>query len=131
MSGVKPVELTRFLGWLRTWAEVEQLYDPPGSPELGPMELLAERVMTSRAHLSQVLNGRRCGRHTWRRIQKVLGETEGMSLLRLCPAWNNRGAELSAKTRRGKGAEKESVGSDVSVGSSYAKASADTSGGAA
>lgn len=59
-------------------------------------ERLAEDVMTNRAHLSQVLSGRRPGMHTWRRLVKVL-PMDGLSLLQLCPSWNIHAARAFAK----------------------------------
>jgi transcriptional regulator with XRE-family HTH domain len=50
-------------------------------------EQLAEDAMTSRAHLSQVLTGHRRGKHTWRRLVRVLPR-EGLLLLQQCSSWN-------------------------------------------
>lgn len=61
-------------------------------------ERLAEDVMTNRAHLSQVLHGRRGGLHTWRRLVKVL-PMDGLLLLQQCPSWN-KAAEVALKERR-------------------------------
>ena len=45
------------------------------------IERLAERVKTNRAHLSQVLSGKRCGRHTWKHLEDHLTYEE-MNVLR-------------------------------------------------
>ncbi len=58
---------------------------------------LAEECLTSRAHLNQVLTGKRSGGPTWRRIVKVL-PMEGLLLLQHCAAWNNfAGAALQKR----------------------------------
>jgi hypothetical protein len=64
----------------------------------GNQEALADAVMTNRAHLSQVLHGRRRGKHTWTRLVKVL-PAPGLLLLQQCPAWNKDAAE-ALKQRR-------------------------------
>lgn len=50
-------------------------------------EQLADDAMTSRAHLSQVLTGSRRGKHTWKRLVRVLPR-EGLLLLQQCSSWN-------------------------------------------
>jgi len=52
---------------------------------------LAEECDSSRAHLNQVLAGKRTGGHTWRRIVRVL-PMEGLLLLQQCSAWNKYAA---------------------------------------
>lgn len=61
-------------------------------------ERLADDVMTNRAHLSQVLSGRRRGKHTWRRLVKVL-PMEGLLLLQQCPSWNKDAAAALSERR--------------------------------
>lgn len=48
---------------------------------------LAEECLTGRAQLNQILSGRRCGRHTWKRIVKIL-PMEAVLLLKQGSAWN-------------------------------------------
>jgi hypothetical protein len=64
----------------------------------GNQEQLARTVMTSRAHLSQVLRGARCGRHTWKRLVRVLPE-EGLELLQQLPTWNSAATVALAQRR--------------------------------
>lgn len=61
-------------------------------------ERLADDVMTNRAHLSQVLSGRRRGKHTWRRLVKVL-PMDGLLLLQQCPSWNTDAARALQERR--------------------------------
>lgn len=93
--------LTAFYRWLHT-------VPLPENPEgRYTQERLAEDVMTNRAHLSQVLSGKRRGRHTWRRLVRVVPPA-GVSLLQQCPSWNNdarkalaeREAELAKRARK-------------------------------
>jgi transcriptional regulator with XRE-family HTH domain len=71
----------------------------PENPEKRyTQERLADDVMTNRAHLSQVLSGRRRGKHTWCRLVKVL-PSDGLSLLQQCPSWNNDALAALAKRR--------------------------------
>lgn len=61
-------------------------------------ERIAEEIVTNRAHLNQVLNGKRTGGQTWRRIVKAL-PMEGLLLLQQCAAWN-KFAEKALEKRR-------------------------------
>jgi transcriptional regulator with XRE-family HTH domain len=72
MSGIKPVELTLFYRALRARGLSQAK--------------LADLAMTNRAHLSQVLTGKRPGRHTWRRIARFL-EPEELALLQHRSTW--------------------------------------------
>jgi transcriptional regulator with XRE-family HTH domain len=83
------------------WLHAQPL---PENPEgRYTQERLAEDVMTGRAHLSQVLSGRRRGKHTWRRLVRVV-PAEGLFLLKQCPSWNKDAAAAfrahTAKTRK-------------------------------
>lgn len=78
-------KLAAFNRWLRARPLPE---NPEGRYT---QERLAADVMTNRAHLSQVLSGKRPGPHTWKRLVKVL-PMEGLSLLQQCPSWNNDAA---------------------------------------
>lgn len=89
MSLVTNLKLYEFHRWLR---------DPANPFKPTNQEELADLIMTNRAHLSQVLSGKRRGGHTWRRLVKVLPE-EGLSLLRQSSAWNNF-AEAALVQRR-------------------------------
>lgn len=89
MSLVTNPKLYDFHRWLR---DPENTFKPVNQAEL------AELIMTNRAHLSQVLNGKRPGGHTWRRLVKVLPEA-GLSLLRQSSAWNKY-AEAALEQRR-------------------------------
>lgn len=60
---------------------------------------LAEECMTSRAHLNQVLTGKRCGRLTWKRLVKVL-PVDGLLLLQHCSAWNKFAAKALEDRRQ-------------------------------
>ena len=92
MSIATNPKLYAFHRWLRTHCVT-------GKPEVRfNQEVLAELVMTNRAHLSQVLNGTRKGTHTWKRLVKVL-PTEGLSLLRQSSAWN-KVAEAAYRERK-------------------------------
>ncbi len=82
MSLVTNRALYDFLHWLHGWQPDAEI-----RPGIFTQEDLAEKIMTNRAHLSQVLTGKRSGVHTWRRLVKVLPE-EGLSLLRHCSSWN-------------------------------------------
>jgi hypothetical protein len=82
MSIATNPNLAAFYRWLRR----QPVKGWPG--ERLNQELLADMVMTNRAHLSQVLAGRRRGMHTWRRLVKVL-PLEGLLLLQQCASWNN------------------------------------------
>lgn len=77
--------LAAFYRWLHTRPL------PEASERRYTQERLADDVMTNRAHLSQVLSGRRRGKHTWARLVRVL-PMEGVSLLQQCPSWNNDAA---------------------------------------
>lgn len=68
------------------WLKAQPL--PPPREGCYTQEALAAEVMAGRAHLSQVLSGKRPGMHTWRRLAKVL-PMEGLFLLKQCPSWNN------------------------------------------
>ena len=59
-------------------------------------ERMAEECMSSRAHLNQVLTGKRIGRHTWRRLVKVL-PMEALLLLQHSSAWNDFARDALAK----------------------------------
>jgi hypothetical protein len=92
MSGIKPVALTEFYRWLRRWANHEKvrvlgvrLASQRGVA--GPMQLLSWRTGCGRAHLCQVLTGKRPGGHTWPKIILALPE-DGLRKLEQCPAWN-------------------------------------------
>lgn len=74
-------KLAAFYRWLHTRPLPD---DPAGRYN---QDLLAHDVMTNRAHLSQVLSGRRRGKHTWTRLVRVL-PMEGLLLLQQCPSWN-------------------------------------------
>lgn len=89
MSLVTDPKLYEFHRWLRN---PENPFRPANQEEL------ADLIMTNRAHLSQVLTGKRTGVHTWRRLVKVLPE-EGLSLLRQCSAWNKYADAALAKRR--------------------------------
>ena len=66
MSGIKPIDLTRFYRKLHA----------NGST----VEKLAEKLYSNRAHLTQVLNGTRPGGQTWRKLARVL-TTDELALL--------------------------------------------------
>lgn len=72
MSGLKPLELTLFYRKLRARGMTQQK--------------LADAAMTGRAHLSQVLSGRRPGRRTMRRLLRVLTKDE-LKLLEQRSTW--------------------------------------------
>lgn len=58
---------------------LSQRRDVDGRPMT--IERLAIRVKTSRAHLSQVLSGNRCGKHTWKHLVDHL-TAEELNVLR-------------------------------------------------
>lgn len=62
MSGIKAQALTELHRALRAQGE------SVGS--------IAGRIFSSRAHVSQVLSGRRPGSHTWRKLRRVLTASE-------------------------------------------------------
>lgn len=64
---------------------------------------LADEIGASRSALNQVLNGKRTGGPTWRRVVKVL-PMDGLLLLQQCSAWN-RYAEVALEKRRAAEAE--------------------------
>lgn len=97
MSIATNPKLSAFYRWLHSRPL------PENPDERFTQARLAEDVMTNRAHLSQVLSGKRKGTHTWRRLVKVLPE-DGLSLLRQCPTWNKEGeaawrARFESKTQ--------------------------------
>lgn len=73
MSGIKDTAYSEFLRSLRP---------------IGGASALAQCAMTNRAHLSQVLSGKRRGLHTWKRVLSFL--TEGQVLhLQQSATWNS------------------------------------------
>lgn len=95
-------KLAAFYRWLHTRPI------PEDAGRRYTQERLAEDVMTNRAHLSQVLSGRRRGKHTWVRLVRVL-PTEGLSLLQQCPSWNNDAAAALRKRLAAESRRKEAV----------------------
>lgn len=73
MSGLKPLPLTQFHRSLR--AAGTSVSD------------LAARARVGRAHLCQVLTGRRSGAHTWKHILPLLTPNQ-LFHLKQCPTWN-------------------------------------------
>jgi hypothetical protein len=72
----------------------------------GSQDAMADALVIGRSHLSQVLHGKRGGRQTWKRLVMML-PWAGLSLLELCPSWNNDArAALAARRGRAKRAEK-------------------------
>lgn len=65
MSGIKPIALTHFYRRLH-------------ARERGPrtVDALARKLLLNRQHLTEVLNGTRCGRRTWPRLARVLTPDE-------------------------------------------------------
>lgn len=85
MSIATNPKLSAFYRWLKTQV-VTGMPDKPKNRF--NQSMLAEFVVTSRTHLSEVLSGKRKGRHTWKRLVKML-PLDGLSLLRQCSSWNN------------------------------------------
>lgn len=65
MSGLKPIALTLFY---------RKLHARPRPPRT--VEQLADKLFSSRAHLTEVLNGHRPGGPTWRKLARVLTPDE-------------------------------------------------------
>lgn len=72
MSGMKPIALTEFLRSLRARGK--------------SLSIIAQELHCGRSHLSQVVNGRRSGGHTWRKLATVLTVDE-LKLLENCSTW--------------------------------------------
>lgn len=49
--------------------------------------MLAEKARVGRASLTEIFNGRRTGKNTWKHILPLLS-SEALSQLELCSAWN-------------------------------------------
>lgn len=94
MSIATNPNLSAFLRWLRNRPHPDGGFYSEGR--------LAEELTIGRAQLSQVINGRRAGARTWRRIVRGLPE-DGLSLLKQCPSWNNF-AEEALHKREGRAA---------------------------
>jgi hypothetical protein len=75
MSGIKDVNLSWFFRSLHARGM--------------DVTKLAEQLMCGRSHLSQVLNGRRPGGHTWPKLQRVLTPRELQLLGRDVPRGTN------------------------------------------
>lgn len=78
------------------WLHAQPLPEDP--TQRYTQERLAKDVTTNRAHLSQVLSGRRTGGHTWRRLVRVL-PNDGLLLLQQCPSWNKFAAAALRERR--------------------------------
>lgn len=72
MSGMRPIQMTLFLRSLRARGKT--------------LSKIADELFIGRSHLSQVVNGRRSGGHTWRKLKKVLTVDE-LKLLETCSTW--------------------------------------------
>lgn len=55
---------------------------------------LAKKARVGRAALTEVLNARRGGKHTWKHVIPLLSPT-ALSLLKQCSAWNKYAAEMA------------------------------------
>ncbi len=60
---------------------------------------LAARARVGRAALTEILNGRRSGAHTWKHVLPLLSP-EALSLLKQCSAWNNHAERAIAPRPR-------------------------------
>lgn len=58
----------------------------------GTVTELAARSRLGRCALAQILNGRRCGRHSWKHILPELS-LEALFHLKQCSAWNMHAAD--------------------------------------
>lgn len=93
MSIVTNPNLSRFFRWLHT-------QPLPGDPTgRYTQERLADDAMCGRAHLSQVLNGKRMGPHTWKRLVRTL-PLDGVFLLKQCSSWNKSAEEALLERQR-------------------------------
>jgi hypothetical protein len=65
MSGIKPIDLTLFY---------RKLHDRKRGART--VEQIAKKIFSSRAHVTEVLNGNRSGGQTWRKLARVLTKDE-------------------------------------------------------
>jgi hypothetical protein len=56
---------------------------------------LAEKARVGRAALTEIFNGRRTGKNTWKHVRPLLNP-QALSLLKQCSAWNKEAERAEA-----------------------------------